>query len=129
LISTNLRFIPDGKEFCSLKRLIHQELTALIKSKSNSEADLKAKDFPKPVVVTKSASEIQEPARKHKSSLVPCHAAPSEMDHFLPKTKLKSTTQNFLHKQTPTIIYNSAQLNHRNMRQHTPPPIPQLSPG
>lgn len=135
---------------CSLKKLIHQELTELIKSKSNTDSNddsnKQEENLRQAIVNSKSASSLQQQKQQDKkksSSSLPISTKTEvsesnsnliPMSHFLPKTMLKSTMQNFLHKQTPTVIYNSMppanhRSCHRNMRQHTPPPIPPLSPA
>lgn len=135
---------------CSLKKLIHQELKDLIKSKSNTVSiddnnNKQEENLRQAFVNSKSASSLQQQKQQEKkksSSSLPIsnktEASESNnlitMTNFLPKTMLKSTMQNFLHKQTPTVIYNSMppanhRTCHRNMRQHTPPPIPPLSPA
>ncbi len=124
----------EDEELCSLKKLIHEELKELIRSKSHIE-ETSACHTPQ----SSSASladlsinqEHQHPHHKAtKQTWKPKPSSYEKNDDNLNLTQfvnnkilLKSTAQNFLHKHKPTVIYNSI-FNHRNMPQTPPPPIP-----
>ncbi len=123
----------DDEELCSLKKLIHEELKELIKSKSTIEAT-NATNTPSDSTSladlsfhSKSATEEEPAKQKQKIKSSPREKEDADvcrLSHLIStKNLLKSTTQSFLHKHKPTVIYNSM-LNHRNMPHTPPPPIP-----